>query len=694
MPVCTACTKIAPDSRLLLLHPDVESLRTSAQSCPLCLMILGALEKYNLISEAENYRAHIEGVYELVNDTSITVSMNGHDTSSDEKAHALILSCGPIKRETGLDETKTYNASTAWLAVEAEESSTATEVIVTRPLAEDPRSEKTLKLIKKWIKACVDGHENCQIGYTREEIQFAGEADDEGARLKAKYTEGKSELPTRVIDVEAFEDGVRLVETKSVGGRGCYIALSHVWGKSQHLTTETATYKDRLTSILLSTLPKTFKDAVVITRRLGVRYLWIDSLCVIQDSVSDWMQESARMASVYMNAYVTISATSASDGDGGCFIPRQTPPSSVSLSYVSPSSDIPDGSWTIHNRTPGWDRNVRRSVLASRAWTLQEKYLARRTLHFATDQVSFECKTGLEFETQRPGQKITSATVPFQFLYWILVGFRGKQAALDLILPAMVMRTWARVVEDYTTRKLTFEKDKLAALDGLAQHVASLTLDQYCFGLWKANILSGIMWRTAPYEDVDERRGRIAGRAPSWSWASMDGRVYFAYFGEKPLDNHDTNLLEDVSVAVDGTLTVSGSMIRLEFGKLYSHGQWDVDQFLKVFTRIKATGVHIPFGKYEYVRSADHSWFGYAAMDECAKEEGYQEGEVDALLVRQQPKRDTDSEQLKGDPFKGSYLVLFLEGTSADRTFTRIGMGQLFLCEDIKDLEKSQIFII
>jgi hypothetical protein len=660
-------------------------------------MILGALEKGDLISGAEKYRAHVEGVYQLIEDTSVTVSINGHYAPADEKAYALIVSCGPLKIEGGLDEAKTYNTSTEWLGVEAEESSTAAEVIVTRPLAEDPRSEKTLKLMKKWIKACVDGHENCQLGYTREEVQFAGAEDDEGARLRAKYAEEDSELPTRVIDVEAFEDGVRLVETASVGGRGCYIALSHVWGKTQHLTTKHATYKDRLTNIPLLTLPKTFQDAVIITRSLGVRYLWIDSLCIIQDSLPDWAYESARMASVYMNAYVTISATSAIDGDGGCFIPRRAPPSSVSLSYISTVYGIPDGSWTIHNRNTSWHQNVRCSVLASRAWTLQEKYLARRTLHFAVDQVSFECNTGFEFETQRPGQKSTSASVPFQFLYWMLVSFRKRRDALDLLLPPMVMQTWSKLVEDYTTRKLTFEKDKLPALEGLAQRVASLTLDQYCFGLWRANIDMGLMWRTAPYEDVHERRGRIAGRTPSWSWASMNGRVYFACSGEKPLEGHTTKLLDDVTVAADGTLTVSGSMVKVEFGEVGSHGQWDIDQAVKVFTRIRAMGMNKMFSAYEYVRSANHSWFGFAAMDEYVKENNNRNsrrGEVDALLVRQETRKEIDPEKLKGDPFKGSYLVLFLEVTTVDRTFRRVGMGQLFLCEDIKELAKSQIFIV
>lgn len=158
----------------------------------------------------------------------------------------------------------------------------------------------------------------------------------------------------------------------------------------------------------------------------------------------------------------------------------------------------------------------------------------------------------------------------------------------------------------------------------------------------------------------------------------MDGRIYFAYFGEKPLESHTTNMLEDVDVAVDGTLTISGPMIRLEFGQLRSHGQWEIGQILKLFARITANGVNIPFNAYEYVRSADHSWFRFAAMDEDAKEEDHKkgrQGEVDVLLVRQQTRKDIDPEKLKGDPFKESYLVLFLERTTVDRTFRRVGMG-------------------
>lgn len=71
-------------------------------------------------------------------------------------------------------------------------------------------------------------------------------------------------------------------------------------------------------NIFLSDLPPLFQDAIIITRQLGLRYLWIDSLCIIQDSLRDWETEAAKMASIYQNSYVTISATDASNGSAKC----------------------------------------------------------------------------------------------------------------------------------------------------------------------------------------------------------------------------------------------------------------------------------------------------------------------------------------------------------------------------------------
>jgi hypothetical protein len=106
----------------------------------------------------------------------------------------------------------------------------------------------------------------------------------------------------------------------SKGEKGRYLALSHCWGVStinERLTTTLATLEIRLKSIPMSLMPANFYDATIITRKLGYRYLWIDSLCIIQDSTEDWETESQNMGNIYMNASLTIAAGAAKDSDGG-----------------------------------------------------------------------------------------------------------------------------------------------------------------------------------------------------------------------------------------------------------------------------------------------------------------------------------------------------------------------------------------
>ena len=172
-------------------------------------------------------------------------------------------------------------------------------------------------------------------------------------------------MPTRLIDVDAFREDVKLVDSASFGGRGKYIALSHVWGKGKHFKTETINLDNHRIRIPFGDLPKTFRDAVLATRALGLRYLWIDSICIIQDSPADWKQEASLMASVYFNAYATISAAASKDSDSGLFFDRDPPACSVQLSYTTSSSAV--GLWTVHNQTPSFDQQIRHTTLASRA---------------------------------------------------------------------------------------------------------------------------------------------------------------------------------------------------------------------------------------------------------------------------------------------------------------------------------------
>jgi hypothetical protein len=143
-------------------------------------------------------------------------------------------------------------------------------------------------------------------------------SDCEGRHGRCKQPVS-THFPTRLIDVGLGEktDTVNLVD--DIHGTGRYVALSHCWGTGNHiLQTTRENYQQRLEGILEQDLPKTFLDAVQITRGLGIQYLWIDSLCVVQDDLVDWESEAAKMANVYSGAWLTISATQASDSNLGC----------------------------------------------------------------------------------------------------------------------------------------------------------------------------------------------------------------------------------------------------------------------------------------------------------------------------------------------------------------------------------------
>ncbi|KAB5584705.1 heterokaryon incompatibility protein-domain-containing protein [Coniochaeta sp. 2T2.1] len=131
-------------------------------------------------------------------------------------------------------------------------------------------------------------------------------------------------MPTRLleIDPQANSRHIRLVSDTGILLKERYAALSHCWGKSPTNTTTKAVFVSHTQGIDILSLSKTFQHTIFVTRELGIRYLWIDSLCIIQDDEDDWKREAENMADVFANAFVTIAASASTDGDGGLFYPR------------------------------------------------------------------------------------------------------------------------------------------------------------------------------------------------------------------------------------------------------------------------------------------------------------------------------------------------------------------------------------
>lgn len=256
-------------------------------------------------------------------------------------------------------------------------------------------------------------------------------------------------------------------------------------------------------SISLEQLPRTFADAIHITRELRMDYIWIDSLCIIQDDNDDWRQEITLMEYIYGGSYLNVAASSATSVHGGCWAGLNGNCNAfrtkVSVQGDELIREIRDDAC--------YDRAVWGCHLATRAWALQEKLLSPRTLHLGDRGAFWECRLDIASEflpdgfTQRLGSGLLQKTRRLQHL----------------------QQWWAEVVRLFTQGDLTFARDKLLALSGFARYVHTQKGGEYLAGLWRdERIEAQLCWH------VDDPRMRpIVWRAPSWSWASVDGPVSY-----------------------------------------------------------------------------------------------------------------------------------------------------------------------
>lgn len=305
---------------------------------------------------------------------------------------------------------------------------------------------------------------------------------------------------------------------------GGYVTLSHCWGSADVIQLRAEKLEGFLVCLSYGQLPKTYRDAVEVTRRLGIRYLWIDSLCIVQDSPEDWQKEVRTMDIVYENAVCSIAATNSRDSHGSLFYDRV--PLLVSQSSVLSSWNGQKPTYYKVTVDRVFDEEINLSPLNSRAWVVQERLLSPRILHFGPRQLFWECHELLACESSPDGLSgfcggsnwLRKTHDPTDDL---IVSPTGDQSAVS---PYEPYQQWLAALEIYTRGGLTKEKDKLFAISALAKRTREIVKDDYLAGLWRQCLEYDIIWwvlDTRPDGQQPSTRAKTY-RAPSWSWASID----------------------------------------------------------------------------------------------------------------------------------------------------------------------------
>ncbi|KAH9204373.1 heterokaryon incompatibility protein-domain-containing protein, partial [Leptodontidium sp. 2 PMI_412] len=367
-------------------------------------------------------------------------------------------------------------------------------------------ADSIAKQALSWIEECQASHENCRL-------------------IEPPSTTWK---PTRLIYTGQPDIGIgpRLCLSSDLPADTRYVTLSHCWGSISIFSLLSTNINSLLKDLPLAKLTQVFRDAIDLARRLDVAYIWIDSLCIIQDSVQDWRYESALMGNVYKYSWCNIAATGFENGLSGIYVRRNL----ASLNRITVNLDVlvPDEEegtkaykghfYCMENF---WDVGVSNAPLNQRAWVYQERLLSPRVLHLGSNQAFWECVDTEACETFPRG---LPAALSSRFKIETSEQCSEQD---DLEIETEMLELWWQVVRTYNRGRLTKYEDKLIAMAGVAKEMQVFLKDKYIAGLWGKHLLHHLTWVTAssPGGNISDNWGSTSRplyyQAPSWSWASI-----------------------------------------------------------------------------------------------------------------------------------------------------------------------------
>jgi len=374
-----------------------------------------------------------------------------------------------------------------------------------------------------------------------------------------------------------------------------YMTLSHCWGTAIFLKPTTTNIEYLKKVFRIRELPKTFQETIMDSREFGVRYLWIDALCIVQDSAEDWHHAAAKMMKVCQNSHCNIATTGASDSEQGCFFQRD-PFLKFPVLFKSHWRNARNLSYHFVS-TRFWAYQVDKAPLNARGWVLQERLLSPRVLHYGKEQLFWECRRLDACETYPEAFPRGMRSLSEQLKKYDLDSKISSAVDPGQIDP--VESHWGNIVEVYTSCDLTKAEDKLIAISGLARRAQSVSNDEYLAGLWKSSLLSQLLWSVKETELTDRPTTRPGFyRAPSWSWASLEAPIEPHYSSSEEAmitivaSKVDLATTDPTGQVTNSVLWLVGSVIPVEI--LRTPSEINRDEIILNFRSVKINGMMMP----------------------------------------------------------------------------------------------------
>ena len=344
-------------------------------------------------------------------------------------------------------------------------------------------------------------------------------------------------VPLRLVQVGLDGATVQLVKGEAIGSLASvnYTTLSYCWGKTHQLQTTQDNVTEFSTEIPRELLPKTMREAIRMTHLLGIPYIWIDALCIVQDDREEWQNQAAQMHNIFRGSQLTIAAGQSSDSSKGCFPTRECLPGTGFVSNIEAADEVKARAGRLFRLYNGDVRNkaINSNILSTRGWTLQEQLLSTRIATYSEPHLLWHCHSCFATESGLVLDPDFIQSSAISFLYQdILQDERLRQF------------TWRQIVENYTLREFTHPSDRIPAIAGLIQYFSSLFQDNPVLGLWPKTFARDLGWmRLTEANDVSKVTG-----LPSWTWLASRGGVKYSFWpwnsaAEQQQVSH-TNLLD------------------------------------------------------------------------------------------------------------------------------------------------------